>query len=327
MNVRVRETVDTEMANPDLYITESCEPVFWDCSAGTLLIDPCSCFRYYECKGHGNGVVERTCALGTAYSNSSKTCVNEKTVLRTECTRNLPWGRCGLNDTESLVIRCTNQTTRSTSNSITTTQNPVTKSSSNGSDGNEAGIIVGALFGGLFVVVVAILIAVLFHRHREKKKTKLTKKRSVQNPEYNFQPESPVEEEEETYHVIDDNMNDPEYRGDFGTAHPPSVPYRAPNGDTIGGPAKSASGINFTMHNNDNLTSKHEQSSSQNGTINILHKDTDDAPAQEEEAGYIAIFPQDTPDAEISPRDVTEETPYDNSFVIHSEVSGEDTRM
>jgi hypothetical protein len=36
-------------------------------------------------------------------------------------------------------------------------------------------------------------------------RTKLTKKRSVQNPEYNFQPESPVEEEE-TYHVIDDNM-------------------------------------------------------------------------------------------------------------------------
>lgn len=81
------------------------------------------------------------------------------------------------------------------------------------------------------------------------------------------------------------------------------------------------------MHNNDNLTSKYEQSSSQNGTINILHKDTDDAPAQEEEAGYIAIFPQDTPDAEISPGDVTEETPYDNSLVIHSEVSGEDTRM
>jgi ethanolamine transporter EutH len=46
----------------------------------------------------------------------------------------------------------------------------VTKASSNGADGNEAGIIVGALFGGLFVVVVAILIAVLYHRHREEKK-------------------------------------------------------------------------------------------------------------------------------------------------------------
>lgn len=35
---------------------------------------------------------------------------------------------------------------------------------------------------------------------------KLTTKRSVQNPEYNFQPEPNLEEAEETYHVIDDNM-------------------------------------------------------------------------------------------------------------------------
>lgn len=36
-------------------------------------------------------------------------------------------------------------------------------------------------------------------------RTKLTKKRSVQNPEYNFQPE-PQMDVEETYHEIDDNM-------------------------------------------------------------------------------------------------------------------------
>lgn len=36
-------------------------------------------------------------------------------------------------------------------------------------------------------------------------RTKLTKKRSVQNPEYNFQPEPEIDVEE-TYHEIDDNM-------------------------------------------------------------------------------------------------------------------------
>lgn len=36
-------------------------------------------------------------------------------------------------------------------------------------------------------------------------RTKLTKKRSVQNPEYNFQPEPEIDVED-TYHEIDDNM-------------------------------------------------------------------------------------------------------------------------
>uniref|UniRef100_K1QQ55 Uncharacterized protein n=1 Tax=Magallana gigas TaxID=29159 RepID=K1QQ55_MAGGI len=55
---RVLETTtDTEMmSDPDLYITDSCEPILWNCTARTTLIDPCSCYRYYECRGHGNGI-------------------------------------------------------------------------------------------------------------------------------------------------------------------------------------------------------------------------------------------------------------------------------
>jgi hypothetical protein len=74
------------------------------------------------------------------------------------------------------------------------------------------------------------------------------------------------------------------------------------------------------MHNNDTITSKYQQPHSQNGTINIIYKDADSAPAREE-ADYITIFPQDTPEAEVSPEDVREETPYDNSLVVRSKVT------
>ncbi|XP_061186547.1 uncharacterized protein LOC133194649 isoform X2 [Saccostrea echinata] len=319
------------MSNPDLYITESCVPVLWNCSAGTQLIDPCSCFQYYECRGHGNGVVERKCAPGTAYNHDSKNCVKELDVLRTQCPRNEPWDRCGLNGTQTDILkqRCKNDTSIIT----TTTSNPVTKPGTSGSDGNEVGIILGGLFGGLFVVVVAILIALLFHRHRAKTKSKLTKKRSVQNPEYNFQPEpsfEPPQEEEETYHVIDDNMNDPTYNSDSVTVKPPSLPNRGSTGDTIGGSDKMGNvNNNFQLHNSDTLTSQREPINFHSGTGNMFRNGKAAAVSDEPEtSNYITIFPHEKPDENETTSEVfEEETPYDNTLVSRSDTTGKDTKF
>ncbi|XP_062600920.1 uncharacterized protein LOC134262539 isoform X2 [Saccostrea cucullata] len=318
------------MSNPDLYITESCVPVFWNCSAGTQLIDPCSCFQYYECRGHGNGVVERKCAPGTAYNHESKNCMKELDVLRTQCPRNEPWDRCGLNGTQKDILaqRCSNYTL---SIITTTTSNPVTKPGTAGPDGNEVGIILGGLFGGLFVVVVAILIAVLFHRHRAKTKSKLTKKRSVQNPEYNFQPEPSFEstpEDEETYHVIDDNMNHPTYNSDSVTVKPPSLPHRDSAGDTIGGSHKMGN-VNNNLHNSDTLSSQREPINFHSGTGSMNKNGNAVSLSDEPEtSNYITIFPSENSDEnETTPEVFEEETPYDNSLVTRSVTNGENTKI
>lgn len=278
------------MSDPDLYITDSCEPVLWNCTARTTLIDPCSCYRYYECRGHGNGIVERTCPSGTAYDHETKTCPNIVSVVPSQCRPSRPWERCNLNGEQSqaLLHRCENKSLSIT----TTTLNPVTQSGEQEVNGNEAGFIIGAVFGGLFIIVVAIGITFLFRRYLQKNKTKLTKKRSVQNPEYNFQPEPEIDVEE-TYHEIDDNMNDPTYSSDSGNSKPPSLPIRG--NDTMGG-SKQDMGVNnkTSLHNSDTVTSNGR--SVQNGTLNIYDNDNGSTEYTEhqQESNYIAIFPQNT---------------------------------
>lgn len=85
--------------------SDSCEPILWNCTARTTLIDPCSCYRYYECRGHGNGIVERTCPSGTAYDHETKTCPNRASVVPSQCLPSRPWERCNLNGIQVLHAR------------------------------------------------------------------------------------------------------------------------------------------------------------------------------------------------------------------------------
>lgn len=67
---------------------------------------------------------------------------------------------------QALLQRCENKSLSIT----TTTLNPVTQSGEQEVNGNEAGFIIGAVFGGLFIIVVAIGITFLFRRYRQKNK-------------------------------------------------------------------------------------------------------------------------------------------------------------
>lgn len=68
--------------------------------------------------------------------------------------------------TQALLERCQNKSLSVT----TTTYNLVTKSGEQELNGNEAGFIIGAVFGGLFIIVVAIGITYLFRRYLQKNK-------------------------------------------------------------------------------------------------------------------------------------------------------------
>nr|XP_022302777.1 uncharacterized protein LOC111110524 isoform X2 [Crassostrea virginica] len=318
---RVHQVVNTGMSDPDLYITDSCQPVLWNCTARTTLIDPCSCYQYYECRGHGNGVVARTCPSGTAYDHQTKTCPNKVSVVPTQCRPSVPWDRCGLNEVEKevLIQRCENKSLAIT----TTTQNPVTISGDKELNGNEAGFVIGAVFGALFlIVVILIVIAVILRRYRKRNKGKLTTKRSVQNPEYNFQPEPNLEEAEETYHVIDDNMNDPTYSSDSGNTKPPSLPKRGQDLDLNGGSTK-ITGVfpQMSLHNSDTLTTQNDSNrpNVQNGTITIYDNGSDSlhstgSQGQQQDSNYIAIFPQDN--AVKNTRE--KHSAFNNLFIISS---------
>lgn len=67
---------------------------------------------------------------------------------------------------QALLHRCENKSLSIT----TTTLNPVTQSGEQEVNGNEAGFIIGAVFGGLFIIVVAIGITFLFRRYLQKNK-------------------------------------------------------------------------------------------------------------------------------------------------------------